>query len=155
MMKFFFVTHIDAHKNAHIDVILIQLFQLHCEAPSFDELLPVSLFTQIILQVLRHVSHLPVLPHFRDRSPCTVCDFVVNGLRKTCSRYCIQFAVFYDRDKTSGYLFTFFVLGDFLLRWRQKEYTMMISCFLLVMMRRKKEPLLNQNGNLLVLFSTK
>ena len=91
----------------------------------------------------------------RDRSPCTVCDFVVNGLRKTCARYCIQFVVFYDRDKTSGYLFTSFVRGDFLLRWRQKEHTKMRYWFLLVMMRRKKEPLLNQNGNLLVLFSTK
>ena len=42
------------------------------------------------------------MSHFSDRSPCTACDFVVNGLRKTCARYCIRFSVFYDGDKTSG-----------------------------------------------------
>ena len=77
---------------------------------------------------------------------------MVNGLCKTWGRYCIRFAVFYE--KTSGYLFTSFVRGDLLSRWRQKEHTMMTPWFLLVMMRGKNEPLLNQNGNILVLFST-
>ena len=51
-------------------------------------------------------------------------------------------------------MFTSFVRGDLLSRWRQKEHTMMTPWFLLVMMRGKNEPLLNQNGNILVLFST-
>ena len=115
--------------------------------------LPVSLFIWIIFPVLRHISHLQVFSHFRDRSPCAACDFVVKGHCKTWARYCIRFAVFYE--KTSGYLFTSFVRGDLLPRWRQKEHKMMRPWFLLVMMRGKNEPLLNQNGNILVLFSTK
>ena len=51
-------------------------------------------------------------------------------------------------------MFTSFVCGDLLSRWHQKEHTMMTPWFLLVMMRGKNEPLLNQNGNILVLFST-
>ena len=86
-----------------------------------------------------HISHLPVLPHFRDRSPCTACNFMVNRLRKTCARYCIWFAVFYYGDKTSGYLFTSFVRGDLLSRWRYKEHTMVRPWFLLVIVRKKKE----------------
>ena len=99
--------------------------------------LPVHLYHS---PVLRHISHLPFLSHFRDRSPCTACDFVVNGLRKICTRYCIRFVVFYDEDKTSGYLFTSFVREDLLSRWRQKERTMMRSWFFLAMMRRNKKP---------------
>ena len=71
--------------------------------------------------VLRHISHLPALSHFRDRSPCIACDFVVNGFRKICVRYCILFTAFYDGDKTSGYLFTSFARGDLFSRWRQKK----------------------------------
>ena len=95
------------------------------------------------------------MPHFSDRSPCTACDFVVNGLRKTCERYCIRSAVFYDGDKTSGYLFTSLCAEIYLQDGVKKKRTMMRPWFLLVMMRRKKESLLHQNANILVLFSTK